>query len=80
MVLKIIFFAQCADWMGRRRMELALDRPTPLGDLLRERSSLAPLAPRRRSLKVAVNHAWAGFRTTVRAGDVVAFMPPFSGG
>jgi len=38
------------------------------------------LAPRRASLAVAVNRAYAGFESALQDGDEVAFIPPVSGG
>jgi molybdopterin converting factor subunit 1 len=38
------------------------------------------LAPRRASLAVAVNRAYAGFETVLQDDDEVAFIPPVSGG
>lgn len=41
---------------------------------------LPVLAPRRPSLAVAVNRAYASFETALQEGDEVVFIPPVSGG
>lgn len=41
---------------------------------------LPALAPRRPSLAVAVNRAYASFETVLRDEDEVVFIPPVSGG
>ena len=38
------------------------------------------LAPKRASLAVAVNRAYASFETMLQDSDEVAFIPPVSGG
>lgn len=38
------------------------------------------LAPRRASLAVSVNRAYASFETVLQDADEVAFIPPVSGG
>lgn len=46
----------------------------------RLQDELPVLAPRRSSLAVAVNRAYASFETVLRDGDEVVFIPPVSGG
>lgn len=80
MALKLKFFAQCADWAGRRDMELPIDAPSVLAEVLQKHPALAPVLAQRNNLKVAVNCEYAHFDAEVQDGDEVAFMPPFSGG
>lgn len=78
--MRLRFFAQCADWAGRREMEVPLENSRVLTAVLRELPGLASLLANRKDLKVAVNCEYAHFDTEVQDGDEVAFMPPFSGG
>ncbi|MFH2203239.1 MAG: MoaD/ThiS family protein [Elusimicrobiota bacterium] len=80
MAIKLIFFAQCADWIGRHEMEIEQHKPGPLADLLLSRDELDPILEHRGLLCVAVNEDIADFDTEVKDGDEVAFMPPVSGG
>ena len=78
--MRLLFFAQCAEWMKRRQDELPLDRAMTLEAALSTRADLSSLLERRSYLKVAVNQAFADYQTEVRDGDEIAFFPPFSGG
>ena len=80
MAIKLLFFAQCADWMKETRLEMDCPLPKPLLDLLKGNSRFQPVLERRSLLKVAVNRKFAGFETEVKDGDEIAFLPPFSGG
>ena len=80
MAIKLLFFAQCADWMKESKFEVDCSTPQPLVDLLRQNPRLQPLLEHRSLLKVAVNQRFAGFETEVKDGDEIAFLPPFSGG
>jgi molybdopterin converting factor subunit 1 len=80
MNLKVLFFAQCADWMQRREMEIPLDGPVRLMDLIRKTPELTPVLEHLNVLKVAVNQEIADIDLEVKSGDEVAFLPPLSGG
>lgn len=80
MAIKVIFFAQCADWIGRREMTFEQKAPVPVADLLLSHEELDPILERRGLLRVAVNQEMADFDTEVKDGDEVAIMPPVSGG
>jgi molybdopterin converting factor small subunit len=75
-----LFFAQCADWAGTRRLELEEAGPLRLSELPERFPALAFLKGRMDFTKVAVNRRLATWETEVRHGDDIAFMPPFSGG
>jgi molybdopterin converting factor small subunit len=80
MAVKLLFFAQCADWLKRREAQIGLGKPMPVGELLRSHPELAPLLEHASSLKVAINGTIADFNEEVRDGDELAFLPPVSGG
>lgn len=78
--MTLLFFAQCADWAGTRRMELDEAGPVTLADLVEKRPALAFLKGRTDFVKVAVNQRLATWDMEVSHGDDIAVMPPFSGG
>ena len=78
--MKLLFFAQSADWAGRREMSVHVRGVSPLRDVLRGLPELAPVLARRRTLRVAVNLEYSDLDADVRDGDEVAFLPPVSGG
>jgi molybdopterin synthase sulfur carrier subunit len=80
MGVKLLFFAQCADWLAMREAEIALEKPMRVDQLLRSRPELAPLLDHAAIVKVAVNRTIADFDAEVHNGDEVAFLPPVSGG
>jgi molybdopterin converting factor small subunit len=80
MSAKFLFFAQCADWMGRKDMEISCPNPIKIKELLKKTEILSPLVNKKDFLKVAVNQTMADLEKEVCDGDEVAFMPPFSGG
>ena len=80
MALKLLFFAQSAQWVGRRELEIPWESGSTVADLLRGRQSLLPLLERRALLKVAVNQEFSQFDKEVADGDEIAFLPPVSGG
>ena len=80
MSIKLLFFAQCAEWMQKKEMNLNLAAPQTLLDVMKCVSALTPLIARKTYLKVAVNQVFADYETEVHDGDEVAFFPPFSGG
>jgi molybdopterin converting factor subunit 1 len=80
MAVKLLFFAQCADWLDLREAEIALEKPTRVDELLRSRPELAPLLDHATFVKVAVNRQIADFNAEIYNGDEVAFLPPVSGG
>ena len=63
-------------------MEVALERPASLMEVLRSVPELTPLLAGNglSRLKVAVNLQYAETETEVKDGDEVAFLPPFCGG
>lgn len=80
MVVTMKFFAQCADWIGRKEITFQQDSPVPVADLLLSHEELSPILEHQGMLRVAVNEEVATFDTEVQDGDEVAIMPPVSGG
>ncbi|MBI4061073.1 MAG: MoaD/ThiS family protein [Elusimicrobia bacterium] len=80
MALKLLFFAQSAQWAGRRELSIPWEGRASVADLLDRRPELKPLQRHRSALKAAVNQELADFDTEVNDGDEIAFLPPVSGG
>ena len=78
--MKLLFFAQCAEWIGRKELIVEQTEPILLADLLMTRKELAPILEHQGMLRVSVNEEIATFDTEVKDGDEVALMPPVSGG
>ena len=80
MSAKFLFFAECADWMGCREIEISFSKPVKLVEFLENTPALFPLLSHLDFLKVAVNQSLSDFQKEVCDGDEIAFMPPYSGG
>ncbi len=80
MSAKFLFFAECADWMGCREMEIFFPKPMKLSEFLENTPAFFPLLSHLDLLKVAVNQSLSDFHKMVCDGDEIAFMPPYSGG
>ena len=80
MAVKLLFLAQCSDWIGFGEMSLALDHPQTLENFLRDSALFEPLLKNRKMLKVAVNHKLTDFSEEIKDHDEIAFLPPYSGG
>ena len=78
--VRLLFLAQSAEWMNQKEMVLNLPHPQHIEEMLQNRKSLAPLWAHRTLYRVAINHEIVDFKTEVRDGDEVAFLPPYSGG
>jgi len=80
MGVKLLFFAQCAQRMKCKEMDIELNGSVTLEDIMEKRSELEPIREYRKSLKVSINHEFVGFDEIINDGDEIAFLPPFSGG
>lgn len=82
MALKLLFFAGCSERLGLKSLEVPLERPASLLEVVRSVPELTPLlVPNELAqMKVAVNLQYAETGAEVKDGDEVAFLPPFCGG
>lgn len=80
MAIKMLFFAQCAEWIGKKELLINQAEPVPVADLILNHEELNPILEHQEMLTVAVNEEIADFDTEVHDGDEVAIMPPVSGG
>lgn len=80
MALRLLFFAQSAQWAACRELSLPWEGPTSVAGLLERRPELQGLRRHRDRLKAAVNQEIVDFDSEVDDGDEIAFLPPVSGG
>ena len=82
MALKLLFFAGCSERLGLKSLEVPLERPAALVEVMRSIPELTPLLSGNAlsHMKVAVNLQYAETGAEVKDGDEVAFLPPFCGG
>jgi molybdopterin synthase sulfur carrier subunit len=80
MSIPVLLFASYADSFGTRCLDVPLDAPCPVADVIRvirtmpggDRLPAVPL--------VAVNRVWVREEVAVQVGDEVALIPPVAGG
>jgi len=79
--VRLLAFAGARDVLGAGEMAFPLEEPCTAEALLHQVCRQFPaLEPYRRSLRVAVNGAYARSDEEVRSGDEVALIPPVAGG
>ena len=81
MQIRVLLFAQLADAVGSRSLDLDLPDDANVADALdalaREHASIYALRDR---IAVAINEAYARPEKTLANGDTLALIPPVSGG
>lgn len=80
MKVSILTFGATRDIMQTDRMELELNDHAKVQDLRKQLEEKHPELERLNSLFVAVNEEYAEGDQTLNEGDVVALIPPVSGG
>lgn len=79
MKVRVLLFASARRWAGAGEVPLELPAGARAGDVL-SHPALAAVAPHRASLRLAVNEEFVAEDRALAEGDVVAVMPPVSGG
>ena len=79
MTVKVLFFAQCADWVNKRESSVKVDSRETFESLLNRVPDFEPLRARRDTLRAAINLEYAHLDSPVRDGDEIAFFPPVNG-
>lgn len=80
-MVRVLAFAGARDILGTPELLLPIDGPCTAAELLGRVCEQFPrLEPYRRSIRVAVNGAYAQWGDEVRTGDEVALIPPVAGG
>lgn len=81
MRVRVRLFASLREATGRSEARLELtEGATAEAAWLALVADAPALAPRRRSLGVAINRVYSSFETVLRDADEVVFIPPVSGG
>ncbi len=80
-MIKILFFAAAADAIGTTKLEIDLSANASVAELL---DRLTASYPGSRDVlgrsAVAVNERYAQRSTRIHSGDIIAIIPPVSGG
>ncbi|EAR13491.1 putative molybdopterin-synthase small subunit [Polaribacter irgensii 23-P] len=80
MKLKLLFFGITSDLMGVRQLEIALEGLASVAYLKRVLEEKYPQLKECNSYAFAVNEAYALDSLLLKENDVVALIPPVSGG
>lgn len=81
MKVKVLLFASCRDIVGRREMDLETAEGSTADDVLDRLCGEHPaLANLRGRMALSVNEEYASPEIVLGPGDVLALIPPVSGG
>lgn len=81
MRVRVLFFGQIKDIMGKAEEEVEVPEGACLGDIFARFARSHPqLGAMRNAIVLARNQAFVGPEETLRDGDEVALLPPVSGG
>lgn len=77
-MIEILFFASLRDSVGKSKITLQADQMTikQLKEILLETYDLPNLS----QTMIAINEEYASDDSVINKGDIVAFIPPVSGG
>lgn len=79
--IRVLLFASLAEQAGARELDLTLPEGASAGEALEALcEAIESVARARASLAVAVNERYALASQALRDGDVLALIPPVSGG
>jgi molybdopterin synthase catalytic subunit len=79
--VRVLFFAGLREALGRKELDVDLDAPLSLGQLLEQLRREHPAVERYRDrLLVSLNEERRPLETQLADGDEVALLPPMSGG
>ncbi len=79
--MRLLAFAGARDVIGAPEVEIPVSGPCDAAELWSVLLSRFPaLEPYKRSIRLAVNGAYANETDRVRPGDEVALIPPVAGG
>ena len=80
MSIPVLLFASYADAFGARRLDVQINAPCLVGELVSAMRTLPGGAKLPPTPLVAVNRGWVSADAEIRAGDEVALIPPVAGG
>jgi molybdopterin converting factor subunit 1 len=80
-MVRVLAFAGARDVLGTPELQMPVEGSCTAAELLGRVCEQFPrLEPYRRSIRVAVNGAYAQWEDVIRSGDEVALIPPVAGG
>jgi len=81
MRIEVLCFATARDAVGASRLELEIEEGSTVASTLAVLAARHPgLGPGLASLRCAVNEEFVAAETRLRPGDILALIPPVSGG
>lgn len=80
MQLKVLFFGITADVVGEKSISLETPDNSTIENLRKQLSDRYPKLSDYKSFSVALNMEYAEDTASLKNGDVVALIPPVSGG
>ncbi len=80
MIIKILFFGIARDLAQENSVELELEKDSKIADVLKRLQKQYPKMKNIQEFSTAVNEEYAEIETVLKANDVVAIIPPVSGG
>jgi sulfur-carrier protein len=78
--VRVLLFASYAETLGSDRLELSLDAPATVGDVLRRIQTLPGGEKLPAKPLCALNLSQVGLAAAIVTGDELALLPPLSGG
>ena len=80
MKLKVLLFGISTDLIGANSLELELSEKTTVGSFKNQLQQEHPQLTQLNSYAIAVNESYASDDTELKQNDLVAIIPPVSGG
>ncbi len=81
MQIKVLYFAQLAESLGRSEQTLNVENQLTVGELLQQiQRDWMDQDLKQLPLLIAVNEDYCNVKKVLNAGDLVAFLPPVAGG
>jgi molybdopterin synthase sulfur carrier subunit len=80
MKIKTLFFGITADLVGQHELEAELEKSVSIADFKTFLKEKFPKLTKINAYAVAVNEAYAEDDYSIKEGDIVAVIPPVSGG
>jgi molybdopterin synthase sulfur carrier subunit len=80
MNVKIKLFATCREVVGKNELDLQVENPCTVHNIIEDLKQKYPKLEQMNSFLIAVNMEYAQSNAPVRDGDVIAIIPPVSGG
>lgn len=80
--IRVLYFAATRDLVGKSEEELELPASAMrVADVVEQLERVHPeLCGRMGAVRIAINEEFASAHDTIRAGDVIALIPPVAGG